>query len=246
MRIKTIFLALLLVSLLPPGISNASRHSVAEADSLDEQIITLRGQADYAMALERARALLSHLQRTPGSQPWKLVDTEKLIETLEFAVGLSGEEQRELAEADKMTELLEDLYMKGEYAEAAAKAERQLAIRTRILGKKHSDVAETLGNLGLFLQKQGDFTGAERRMNEALAIQEGVWQVVHPEVATTLNNLALLRWQQGDYEGARQVFLKVLSIQREVYEQEHADIVRTLGNIAVPAVPEFFASHVPS
>jgi len=45
-----------------------------------------------------------------------------------------------------------------------------LAIRRKMLGPQHPDIAESLNQLGEVLNKQGKFTEAEDRLREALAM----------------------------------------------------------------------------
>jgi CHAT domain-containing protein len=71
-------------------------------------------------------------------------------------------------------------------------AERALAIREKVLGKEHPDVASSLNNLAYLYQAQGNYSQAEPLYQRALAILEKVLGNEHPLVATTLNNLALL------------------------------------------------------
>ncbi|NES00462.1 MAG: tetratricopeptide repeat protein, partial [Symploca sp. SIO1B1] len=52
-----------------------------------------------------------------------------------------------LAEAEKLNQQAFQLYQVGKYSEAIPLAEKALAIRQRILGEEHPDVATSLNNL---------------------------------------------------------------------------------------------------
>ena len=64
----------------------------------------------------------------------------------------------------------------------------RLAIREKVLGLDHPDVAMSLNNLGLLLQAKGDYTSAEPPYRRALAIVQKALGPDHPDVAD-LNNL---------------------------------------------------------
>ena len=60
-----------------------------------------------------------------------------------------------LEEAKKLNQKVVELYGQGKYSEAIPLAEQTLAIRKRILGDHHPDVATSLNNLALLYENQG-------------------------------------------------------------------------------------------
>ena len=50
--------------------------------------------------------------------------------------------------------------------------EESLAIRKKMLGEEHPDVADSLNNLASLYKNQGKYDEAEKMYNEALAIRK--------------------------------------------------------------------------
>ncbi len=71
--------------------------------------------------------------------------------------------------------------------------ERSLAIREKVLGSAHPDVAQSLNNLALLYHVQGKYAEAEPLYQRALRIDEKALGPEHPNVAQSLEYAALLR-----------------------------------------------------
>lgn len=110
----------------------------------------------------------------------------------------STQQSAELAEAERLNQQVEQLYKQGQYSAAIPLAERSLAIREKVLGLEHPDVAQSLNNLALLYKAQGNYSEAEPLFQRSLAIQEKVLGPEHPDVAQSYNNLAALYQAQGD------------------------------------------------
>jgi tetratricopeptide (TPR) repeat protein len=78
-------------------------------------------------------------------------------------------------------------------AEAQNLYQRALAIKRRLLGDRHPDLAVTLNNLALVELAQGHRPEAETMLAEALAIFEAALAADHPTVAACRGNLADIR-----------------------------------------------------
>ena len=83
-------------------------------------------------------------------------------------------------------------YAAGQYADAQGPLEHALALREKILGLEHPEVATSLHNLALLYEAQGRYSEAEPLYQQALALRERVLGTDHPDVATSLHNLAVL------------------------------------------------------
>ena len=94
-------------------------------------------------------------------------------------------EEDELAEAKRLNQEADELDRQGKYAEAIPLAEKALAIRKKVLGDNHLDVATTLNNLASLYHSQGRYTEAEPLYKESLAIDKEKLGENHPDVATT-------------------------------------------------------------
>ena len=139
----------------------------------------------------------------------------------------------ELAEAERLNQQVIELYNQGKYAEAIPLAERALAIREKILGAEHPDVATSLNNLAALYYSQGKYAQAEPLYQRALAIHEKVLGAEHPDVATSLNNLAELYYSQGKYTQAEPLYQRSMAIQEKVLGAEHPAVANSLNNLAL-------------
>ncbi|MBE9210703.1 tetratricopeptide repeat protein [Nostoc sp. LEGE 06077] len=145
----------------------------------------------------------------------------------------SPEQQAALKEAQELNKQVEQLYKEGKYTTALPLAERTLAIREKILGKEHPDVASSLNNLALLYRAQGKYQQAEQLYVRSLAIYEKILGKEHTFVATSLNNLAVLNQLQGKYQQAEPLYLRALAILEKVLGKEHPDIASSLNNLAL-------------
>ncbi|BAY23425.1 peptidase-like protein [Calothrix sp. NIES-2100] len=145
---------------------------------------------------------------------------------------LSAQQSAELAEVERLNEQVVQLYQQGKYSEAIPLAEIALAIREKVLGQEHPDVAESLNNLALLYYSQGSYAKAEPLYLRSLAIWEKVLGQEHPNVASSLNNLAELYREQGSYAKAESLYLQSLAIREKVLGKEHPDVATSLNNLA--------------
>lgn len=170
-------------------------------------------------------------------------DIEKLIlRVLTMAVvlfGLSSTSSAQdrdalLVEAKQLNQQVEELYPQGRFVEATDLAKRALALREKLLGAFHPDVAESLNNLALLYQARGNYVGAESLFLRALTIREKAKTdaTAESELAIVLNNLALLYEALEDYRRAESLLLRALTIDERVYGADNADLAPDLNNLA--------------
>ncbi|MBD2355712.1 tetratricopeptide repeat protein [Tolypothrix sp. FACHB-123] len=145
---------------------------------------------------------------------------------------LSAQQSAELAEAERLSQQVMQLYQQGKYSEAIPLAEKALTIREKVLGKEHLDVALSLNNLAALYREQGRYAKAEPLYLRSLAIREKVLGKEHPDVATSLNNLAALYDSQGNYAKAEPLFLRSLGILEKALGKEHPNVATSLNNLA--------------
>ncbi|CAB1101788.1 unnamed protein product [Ectocarpus sp. CCAP 1310/34] len=132
------------------------------------------------------------------------------------------------------------LAVRGKYADAEPLCERSPAIREKVLGPEHPDVAQSLNNRAGLLQSQGKYSEAEPLYVRAIAIGEKDLGPEHPDLAVWLNNRAgLFRSQtrpvskhdpvtlptafQGKYEEAEPLYKRSLAIDEKVYGPDHPE-----------------------
>ena len=217
--------------------SRPTWEAFMRADSLADQATMI---AQFGQALEGARS-----------------DADRWGEArLSFALGratlAAGNDAVALAAAQRASELLADLpdtereqataialqgralLYQGDAKAARPVLERALAIREKVLGPEHVDVAASLNALGLLFEHQGDYAAAERHLEHALAIRERALGLEHREIAGTLAVLGRILEAQGDYAGARPVLERALAIMEKALGPEHREVaysLNALGNL---------------
>ena len=87
--------------------------------------------------------------------------------------------------------------VQGRYAEAEPLIKRSLAIREKVLGSDHPDVARSLNNLADLYERRGRLADAEPLYRRALSIRERAVGADHPDTAISTNNLAFLYRAEG-------------------------------------------------
>lgn len=136
---------------------------------------------------------------------------------------------------DTMGRVFESL---GLYDQALPLLETSLAVRKKILGEEHLDVAVSLLDLGGVLWRKGEFEKARTLMEQGLAIREKLLGPDHKLVASSLHNLGNLYWSQGNYDQARRHLERALAIREKVLGLEHADVASTLNSLGAIAYKE--------
>ncbi|NEU84560.1 CHAT domain-containing tetratricopeptide repeat protein, partial [Nostoc sp. UIC 10630] len=116
--------------------------------------------------------------------------------------------------------------------EAIPLAERMLAIRKKLLGNEHPDVATSLNNLAGLYSRQGKYADAEPLYRQALEIYKRLPADEHLNVATSLNNLAGLYEKQGKYADAEPLYRQALEMRKRLLGDEHPDVAQSLHNLA--------------
>jgi CHAT domain-containing protein/Tfp pilus assembly protein PilF len=128
--------------------------------------------------------------------------------------------------------LADNYARQARYPEAVAAYQQALAIKEKVLGPEHSDVAMCLCDLALAYTHQGRHAEAEALLKRALDIEEKVHGPYHARVATDLNNLANLYFEQGRYTEAEALLKQALGIDRKVHGPEHPHLAYRLNNLA--------------
>ena len=89
---------------------------------------------------------------------------------------------------------------------------RALAIREKLVGADHPEVAKSLNDLADLYADHARYVEAETLAKRALAIREQVLGKGHTDVAQTLTNLAHIHWHQGRYDEAEAVAKRAIAI----------------------------------
>lgn len=164
-----------------------------------------------------------------------------------FKAGRYDEAENELVAAERLAERTEGgdaarataLYnlailrrAQGQDAAAEDLYKEALAIRERVLGPQHPEVAVTLNNLAALYAAQDRYTDAEPLLQRALAIRERHTGADQRLYAQSLNNLALLYAAEAKYADAEPLYRRALAAQEKQLGPSHIDLAQTLENYA--------------
>ena len=109
---------------------------------------------------------------------------------------------------------------------------KALTIRNRVLGPRHSDVAESLSQLGVLARAKGNFADAEKFYRKALQIFRELPAHDDMGMAGVLNNLGVVLKSKGEYEEAEAAYRESLGIRQARLGSKHREVATTLNNLA--------------
>lgn len=117
----------------------------------------------------------------------------------------------------------------GEWEDALLCWDNALDIRLQILGENHSDVSNTLNNMGIALGRLERFEEAMTLLNRALRIRTKLHgrNVHHLEIAATLHNIGNIFQQMKDYDGALRCFEETKRTQVAILGEKDVLVART-------------------
>ena len=155
---------------------------------------------------------------------------------LPHALALANWQQRFAIETESTGKLLNAIafYLddRGRYSETEPLYQTALAMRKRLLGDEHPDVAQSLNNLATLYYNQGRYNEAEPLYQSALTMKKQLLGDEHLDVAKGLNNLALLYNNQGRYSKAESLLQTALALTKRLLGDEHPDVAGSLNNLA--------------
>ena len=228
---------------------NPSQQEIlTEAEQLNQQVLQLYGQGQYAAAIPLAQRALAIREQVLGPEHRDVATSLNDLAVLYRAQGNYVEAeplfQRAIAIIEKalgpghpdVATSLDNLaglyYAQGNYAKAESLFQRAITIAEQTLGSEHPFVAISLNNLAELYHTQGKYIEAEALYKRALAIDEQVSGPEHPDIATGLNNLAALYSTLGNYTEAELLYQRALKIRKQVLGSAHPDVAQSLNNLA--------------
>lgn len=115
---------------------------------------------------------------------------------------------------------------------ARSSLERALSIKEGRYGSDHTEVARTLGLLGIAQRKWPDLEASRRSLERAVSIEESSYGPQHSKVGDALINLGNLQRAVGDFAAARRTLERALSIEETSYGPGHPAVATTLGSLS--------------
>jgi len=154
-----------------------------------------------------------------------------LLMVLVMFTTLSHAQQPTEAAVEQLWNQLFDQSQAGNYAEAAATAEKRLEMTARLRGPNHPDTAMAQRWVGMMYQKLGRQQEAGDYFQRSLAIFEK-----HPDrgfdTASALEFLADLHSSQGRYEEAVQLRHRSIGVYEKALAGQELDLMEPLDNLA--------------
>jgi tetratricopeptide (TPR) repeat protein len=120
----------------------------------------------------------------------------------------------------------------GRTADAIDASRQALAIRERLLGPDHPDVATTLDGLGVDLRYAGKLEEALAAHDRAIAIREATFGPSHPAVATALMNSGAALLYLKRYDAALARYRRALEIRERALGPNHRQLALVLTSLA--------------
>lgn len=117
-------------------------------------------------------------------------------------------------------------YDNSDYDHAEQLLLESMAMKRKLLGDKHPEIATSLSNIADVLHNKGDLAGAEKDYLQSLAMYRELLGDDHPYVARTLNNLAFVYYDKGDIRGALQTERESLAIYRKDFPGDNPEVAR--------------------
>lgn len=121
----------------------------------------------------------------------------------------------------------------GEYEKALEYLQKNLAIRQKVSGEAHPDVARTYKTIGCAYRAKGEYDKALEYGKRSLAIRQKVSGEEHPDVAASLNMIGVVFCEKGEHTKVLEHLDKALAIRLKVYGEEHPRVADSYSNIGV-------------
>jgi eukaryotic-like serine/threonine-protein kinase len=156
---------------------------------------------------------------------------EMLLDQTAERVGKDLQDQPDV-EAELRSTLGAVYYELGRYAKAEVMHRQALALRRKLFGPEHLEVASSLSGLDHALERQGRLVEAESVAREALAMRRHLLGDQDPTVARSLSRLAFLLQLQGELAEAEAMHRKAVTILRQVPGNEPLGLADALEDLA--------------
>lgn len=124
------------------------------------------------------------------------------------------------------------LYQRGMYVQAEVLATTSVMTRRELLGPVHTDLAESLNDLGAIKCELGRYEEAEHHLEEAIQIRESLFGIEHPSLMLLLNTMALVYAGQAKYQQAEGLHERVMRLISSLNSDYLDQVPATMNNLA--------------
>ncbi len=144
----------------------------------------------------------------------------------------SGVDHAPVMQATLMETMAEAYEGLGEWQAAAALLEDAVALRERVQGAEHPDLASSLEQLARVVSATGESPAALALQHRALAIRRARFGAEHPAVAAALHGLGEVHYAAGDRAAAERFFRQALAMRRALLGDDHPETAENLHELA--------------
>jgi serine/threonine-protein kinase len=144
-----------------------------------------------------------------------------LRNALEIDRKISGESAIVATDLQNLAKVLKN---KKHYQEAEQLCRESLALRHKLLGQDHPDVASSLSTLGIVIREQGRAAEAEQLFRESLQLRTKIFGKNHPATARTQAQLAEALFDQKRISEAEQLLRESIVIQENSHSTSKIDL----------------------
>ena len=193
---------------------------------------TLRESLDLFTALGGPKLSLTSVMNELAQVIQRRGDAKGAEDLYRSALALDRAANNELHVAYQSHNLAIVLQNRGAFDEARPLFEESTALLKRMLGEKHPDTLDALGNYGRFLQAVGDLTAAEEVFRQALRTDIEVRGASHMAVGYDHVNLGSLLLQKGQDADAEKEFHEALRIYAATLPADHQYVASAQTGLA--------------
>jgi hypothetical protein len=208
---------------------------VENANKLIDSAVKARSEGKYAEAVEACDKALATYKQTLGQDYHRTITATLLSRTLAAFKSASPEDQKKLAESDKLEQTAKAAHETGDYRGALKAAQEALHLREAVLGKDHPENSTLLRMMGADQIELGQLTDAEQALNRALQLATDTYGAQHPNTALVLDRVGWLRISQNKAEDAVQSLSRAVRIFRST-AGETAELAEALDNLGTALV----------
>lgn len=208
---------------------------VAAANKLIDSAVQARSEGKYAEAAEACDKALATYQQVLGKDYHRTITAALLSRTLAAFKSATPEDQKKLAESDKLEQKAKTAHEAGDYRGALKAEQEALQIREDILGKDHAENSTLLRMIGNEQTELGQLRDAEQSLNAALEVATNSYGSQHPETGLVLDRLGWLKINQGKAEDAVQSLSRAVRIFRATVG-EGGELAESLDNLGTALI----------
>jgi len=204
------------------------------ATALGRLGLTYFGLGEYDKAEPLYQRSLAIYQKNFGSYHPAIISILTNLADLYYRAGRSADMQavfkRTVSIFDSRAQ--QDL-REGNYAEAEALYQRTLAIREKVIGADHTQVANNLEHLAGVYGAQSEYAKAEPLLTRSLSMYEKALGPDHPLVAESLHKLAYAYFGQGKFAEAEPLYKRSIAISEKSWRPYNFDLAGSLNDLAL-------------